>query len=67
MSIWHGQNCSLVVFTRCYDVGIRWISRCSAAARGRLLRSVVEHVAYQDIYGDTGSLAIGGAIASWQF
>lgn len=67
ISIWqYGQNCSLVVFTRCYDVRDSLdLAILSAALAGACIGFLWWNTSPARIFmGDTGSLAIGGAICA---
>lgn len=68
ISIWqYGQNCSTVVFTRCYDVRDPLdLAVLSAALAGACVGFLWWNTSPARIFmGDTGSLAIGGAIAAF--
>lgn len=68
ISIWqYGQNCSLVVFTRCYDVRDPLdMAVLAAALAGACFGFLWWNTSPARIFmGDTGSLAIGGAIAAF--
>ncbi len=67
MSIWQsGQNCSLITFTRCYDVRDPLdLAVISAAFAGACFGFLWWNTSPAKIFmGDTGSLAIGGVIAA---
>lgn len=68
ISVWqYGQNCSIEVFTRCYDVRDPLdMAILGAALGGACLGFLWWNTSPAQIFmGDTGSLALGGAIAAF--
>ena len=68
ISVWQfGQNCSIEVFTRCYDVRDPLdMAILAAALAGACFGFLWWNTSPAQIFmGDTGSLALGGAIAAF--